>query len=312
MPGANLTRVEAGERKAVVSAPIHYWVSLDLTVGAEDFASTTKVTFDAQAGASTFLDLIANQVTEVVLNGEALDPAAVFVDSRIELNNLKDHNEVVVKAMCQYSNTGEGLHRSVDPADGNVYLYSQFEVPDARPRLRRVRPARPEGRVRLRRDRSGKLDRAVEPAGAHRGIRGRHDPGRHAGRPPGRAHQALGVRADRDDELLPDRHLRRPVRAVAHRVRERGRPRRADGPVLPPVAGRGLRQGRRLPVRRHQEGLRVLRQDLGHPVPVRQVRPDLRAGVQRGRDGEHRPGHDPRPVRVRLQGDRRRSPNAAW
>ena len=132
MPGANLTRVEAGERKAVVSAPIHYWVSLDLTVGAEDFASTTKVTFDAQAGASTFLDLIANQVTEVVLNGEALDPAAVFVDSRIELNNLKDHNEVVVKAMCQYSNTGEGLHRSVDPADGNVYLYSQFEVPDAR------------------------------------------------------------------------------------------------------------------------------------------------------------------------------------
>ena len=132
MPGANLTRVEAGERKAVVSAPIHYWVSLDLTVGAEDFASTTKVTFDAQAGASTFLDLIANQVTEVVLNGEALDPAAVFTDSRIELNNLKDHNEVVVKAMCQYSNTGEGLHRSVDPADGNVYLYSQFEVPDAR------------------------------------------------------------------------------------------------------------------------------------------------------------------------------------
>ncbi|MBM6706726.1 aminopeptidase N [Bifidobacterium pullorum subsp. saeculare] len=132
MPGANLTRVEAGERKAVVSAPIHYWVSLDLTVGAEDFASTTKVAFDAQAGASTFLDLIANQVTEVVLNGEALDPVAVFTDSRIELNNLKDHNEVVVKAMCQYSNTGEGLHRSVDPADGNVYLYSQFEVPDAR------------------------------------------------------------------------------------------------------------------------------------------------------------------------------------
>ena len=132
MPGANLTRIEAGERKAVVSAPIHYWVSLDLTVGAEDFASTTKVTFDAQAGASTFLDLIANQVTEVVLNGEALDPVAVFTDSRIELNNLKDHNEVVVKAMCQYSNTGEGLHRSVDPADGNVYLYSQFEVPDAR------------------------------------------------------------------------------------------------------------------------------------------------------------------------------------
>ena len=27
--------------------------------------------------------------------------------------------------------TGEGLHRFVDPVDGEVYLYSQFEVPDA-------------------------------------------------------------------------------------------------------------------------------------------------------------------------------------
>ena len=105
MPGANLTRVEAGERKAVVSAPIHYWVSLDLTVGAEDFASTTKVTFDAQAGASTFLDLIADQVTEVVLNGEALDPAAVFTDSRIELNNLKDHNEDVSVQIPRLTNS---------------------------------------------------------------------------------------------------------------------------------------------------------------------------------------------------------------
>ena len=29
-------------------------------------------------------------------------------------------------------NTGEGLHRFVDPVDGEVYLYSQFEVPDSR------------------------------------------------------------------------------------------------------------------------------------------------------------------------------------
>ena len=31
-----------------------------------------------------------------------------------------------------YTNTGEGLHRFVDPVDGEVYLYSQFEVPDSR------------------------------------------------------------------------------------------------------------------------------------------------------------------------------------
>ena len=39
---------------------------------------------------------------------------------------------LVVRADCTYSHTGEGLHRFVDPADDRVYLYSQFEVPDAR------------------------------------------------------------------------------------------------------------------------------------------------------------------------------------
>lgn len=132
MPGANLTRIEAEERKSVISAPIHYTVKLDLTRGAKDFGSESTITFNAQPGSTSFLDLIAQEVTEVVLNGENLDVAEVFADNRIELKNLKETNEVTVKAMCQYSNTGEGLHRSVDPSDGNIYLYSQFEVPDAR------------------------------------------------------------------------------------------------------------------------------------------------------------------------------------
>ena len=132
MPGANLTRIEAEERKSIIAAPLHYTVKLDLTRGAKDFGSETTITFDAKPGESSFLDLIANEVSEITLNGETLDPAEAYVDSRIELKGLKEHNEVTVKAMCQYSNTGEGLHRSVDPSDGNVYLYTQFEVPDAR------------------------------------------------------------------------------------------------------------------------------------------------------------------------------------
>ena len=132
MPGANLTRIEAEERKSVIAAPVHYTVKLDLTRGAKNFGSETTITFDAEPGATSFLDLIATEVSEIVLNGETLDPAEAFADSRIELKNLEAHNEVTVKALCQYSNTGEGLHRSVDPSDGNIYLYSQFEVPDAR------------------------------------------------------------------------------------------------------------------------------------------------------------------------------------
>ena len=34
--------------------------------------------------------------------------------------------------MGQYTNTGEGLHRFVDPVDKAVYLYSQFETADAK------------------------------------------------------------------------------------------------------------------------------------------------------------------------------------
>ena len=132
MPGSNLTRLEAEERKGVVAAPIHYHVSLDLTVGGETFRSRTRVSFNAKPGASTFLDLIADDVESIELNGVRIDPAQAFADSRIALTGLNERNEVVVTARCRYSSTGEGLHRSVDPSDGNVYLYTQFEVPDAR------------------------------------------------------------------------------------------------------------------------------------------------------------------------------------
>ena len=131
MPAQNLTRTEARERAAVVAVD-SYDVTLDLTTGSETFASTTVVRFRATEGASTFLDLIAPTVHEVVLNGVALDPAEVFADSRIALTGLGADNEVKVVADGAYMTTGEGLHRFVDPVDQEVYLYSQFEVADSR------------------------------------------------------------------------------------------------------------------------------------------------------------------------------------
>ncbi|KRB38008.1 aminopeptidase N [Microbacterium sp. Root180] len=131
MPGENLTRIEAQERRAIVDTH-SYEVVLDLTKGAEVFASRTVVRFSATAGADTFIDLIARDVREIILNGRAVDPATAFADSRIALTGLAAENELVIDADCLYTNTGEGLHRFVDPVDGEVYLYSQFEVPDSR------------------------------------------------------------------------------------------------------------------------------------------------------------------------------------
>ncbi|WP_026059463.1 aminopeptidase N [Microbacterium yannicii] len=131
MPGENLTRIEAQERRAIVDTQ-SYEVALDLTRGPEVFASRTVVRFTATPGASTFIDLIARDVREITLNGRSIDPASAFADSRIALDDLAADNELVVDADCLYTNTGEGLHRFVDPVDDEVYLYSQFEVPDSR------------------------------------------------------------------------------------------------------------------------------------------------------------------------------------
>ena len=131
MPGENLTRIEAQERRAVIDTQ-SYEIALDLTAGDEVFTSRSTVRFTATDGASTFIDLIARDVREITLNGRTLDPATVFSDSRIALEGLAAENELTVLADCEYTNTGEGLHRFVDPVDGEVYLYSQFEVPDSR------------------------------------------------------------------------------------------------------------------------------------------------------------------------------------
>ncbi len=132
MPGTNLTRDEAATRAALLDVT-SYAVTLDLTTGDTTFASTTTLEFTCrEPGSSTFADLVAPTVREITLNGRSLDPATAYADSRIALDDLEATNTLVVVADCAYSNTGEGLHRFVDPVDDKVYLYSQFEVPDAR------------------------------------------------------------------------------------------------------------------------------------------------------------------------------------
>ncbi|HEX4788032.1 MAG TPA: aminopeptidase N [Actinospica sp.] len=132
MPGTNLTRAEAAERARLLSVS-SYDVELDLTAGAESFGSTSVIRFTAEPGSATFADLVTEgPIHEITLNGRALDPADVFADSRITLRDLAADNELRVRADCQYSHTGEGLHRMIDPVDGGVFLYTQFEVPDAR------------------------------------------------------------------------------------------------------------------------------------------------------------------------------------
>jgi len=132
MPGTNLTREEAQTRAALLAVE-SYTIDLDLTVSDKVFESTTVIRFScSELGASTFADLVGATIHEIKLNGETLDAFEVYRDSRIWLDNLAADNELKVFCELPYSHTGEGLHRFTDPADGRVYLYTQFEVPDAR------------------------------------------------------------------------------------------------------------------------------------------------------------------------------------
>ena len=130
MSGTNITRLEASERSAVVQAQT-YNIELDLSTRDDTFSSKTTVHFTAREGNSTWIDFIAPKVQSIELNGESLD-TGTHDGFRIPLHNLKTHNVLIVEAEAAYMNTGEGLHRFIDPVDDEVYLYTQFEIADAR------------------------------------------------------------------------------------------------------------------------------------------------------------------------------------
>ncbi len=127
----NLTRDEARTRAELIKV-VAYRVQLDLTGGDTTFRSVSRIEFDcALDGAGTFVNLAAPGVHQISLNGSPVSLDA-FDGERIAIEGLRAGSNVLeVDAECAYSRSGEGLHRFTDPADGNVYLYSDLETFDA-------------------------------------------------------------------------------------------------------------------------------------------------------------------------------------
>ena len=132
MPTAEITRQETAERARLLRVD-DYHVHLDLTRGDKVFRSTSVIIFDcAEPGADSYADLVAADVLEISLNGDAIDPQTAYRDGRIALPGLAASNELRVVADCPYTYDAKGMHRAVDSADGRVYLYTNFEPADAR------------------------------------------------------------------------------------------------------------------------------------------------------------------------------------
>ena len=145
MPGNNLSRDEATERARLIGPTgkdrADALPALQTKgpprphAGAtkpDFFLSTTTVSFScAEPGAQTFIDLVADEIRSITLNGVAIEPATNREADRVRLTDLQENNELEIVAECRYMHTGEGLHRFTDPVDGRVYLYTQFETADA-------------------------------------------------------------------------------------------------------------------------------------------------------------------------------------
>ncbi len=120
----SLLSTEAEHRAAMLTVR-SYDVALDLE-GADrpevtTFGSRTTVRFES-AGGTTFLDVKPAELLAAGLDGQPLDPATLR-EGRLPLEVSAGTHEVVVDARMPYRHDGEGLHRSVDPADGRTYLY---------------------------------------------------------------------------------------------------------------------------------------------------------------------------------------------
>jgi aminopeptidase N len=126
----SLTQAEA-ERRAALLAVERYGVAVDLTdlPTGPQVRCVSTVTFTCrEPGAATFVDCAA-EVVSATLNGVALAPAA---DGRIALTDLAEHNSLRVETVQANTTDGQGVHKAVDPADGEVYLWMSFEPDEAR------------------------------------------------------------------------------------------------------------------------------------------------------------------------------------
>jgi aminopeptidase N len=130
-PHLSLQRTEAEARRALLDV-VSYDVTLDLASDEATFGSVTRIRFTSRGGA-TFVDLKPLAVASIHLNGDPVD-VDLLDRGRLPLDTAAGENELVVEATMRFRNDGEGLHRSVDPADGRHYVYGMSFM-DAAPTI---------------------------------------------------------------------------------------------------------------------------------------------------------------------------------
>ena len=124
MESSGLTKDEAIARSKVLSG-VDYQLLVILTESPEFFGSLT-CHFDLSDDFDLWFDFNGHSVNYVELNGSASEIR--YKEHRVFAGRLKPgHYEAKIVFQSLYSRDGLGLHKLTDPADQEVYLYSQFE-----------------------------------------------------------------------------------------------------------------------------------------------------------------------------------------
>ncbi|MFN8074285.1 MAG: aminopeptidase N [Kineosporiaceae bacterium] len=128
---ASLTRDEASARSALLDVA-HYDVDLDLTglLTGTTLRAVSTIRFTARGEGVTFADVVADAAT-ARLDGTPL-PDGAFDGERLSFSVTPGEHELVVESRTDRTQQRAGLHRSLDPGDGEVYVWTSFEPDDAR------------------------------------------------------------------------------------------------------------------------------------------------------------------------------------
>jgi aminopeptidase N len=137
MASDNLTETQASERAGQIEVAT-YELHLDLTDDptAATFSSTCRIRFSSRQGPATFVNLNVGEsgrLRSVSVDDSACAAALDTYDgTRILLPELAaGRHSLDIVADCSYQRVGVGLHRAIDPVDGEVYVYTHMEPFDA-------------------------------------------------------------------------------------------------------------------------------------------------------------------------------------
>ena len=128
IPPAKLTEQAAKLRKQQINNT-HYHLFFDLTKSQDAFYGKNVIKFDYLGGGETLsIDFHQGKILNMTLNNQSIKYK--YNGNQITLKTVhlnQGKNRIDIEYEHDYSKTGYGLYRFVDPIDNQVYIYSNSE-----------------------------------------------------------------------------------------------------------------------------------------------------------------------------------------